>query len=63
MRYKMNKALKEIKSFAKVFTSKEYLTYCYNLAMLVGVSLDVWLKYQRCKELEEKKQKGHKIGF
>ena len=63
MRCEMNKAFKSIASVATKFGAKETLGIAYSSMALVAATLDVWIKYQRCKELEEKKQKSKKIGF
>lgn len=59
----MNRALRNALKITRGLASKDMVNYLYSVAALTAASLDVWLKYQRCKELEEKKQKEQKIGF
>ena len=63
MRCNMNRAFKNALKITRGLVSKDMVSYLYSVAALTAASLDVWIKYQRCKELEEKKHKGQKIGF
>ena len=51
---------------AAMLLNKVTFDTCWQLLTLVGVSLDVWMKYKRCEEIkrdEERELKKTKIGF